>query len=99
MTRTSRMPLVSLLAVAVVGFSVSAVTPAHSGPAAARPTVKFMMKNGAKLSVNTQQEAKERLRQLAKDPAVFSDTSDKTVRVYELAPSEKAIVGRRAVSN
>ena len=29
----------------------------------------------------------------------FSDTSDKAVRVYELAPSEKAIVGRRTVSN
>ena len=90
MTRTSKMALVSLLAVAVVGFSVSAVNPAHarSGSGNASPTLKFMMKNGAKLSVNTQQEAKERLRQLAKDPAVFSDTSDKAVRVYELAPSE-----------
>ena len=96
MTRTSRMPLVSLLAVAVVGFSVSAVTPAHSGPAAARPTVKFMMKNGSQFHANTRQEA---TKQLAKDPAAFSDTSDKAVRVYELAPSEKAIVGRRTVSN
>ena len=90
MTRTSKMALLSLAAVAVVAFSVSAVNPAHarSGGGNASPTLKFMMKNGAKLSVNTQQEAKERLRQLAKDPAVFSDTSDKAVRVYELAPSE-----------
>ncbi len=90
MIRTSKMALVSLLAVAVVGFSVSAVNPAHarSGSVHSSPTLKFMMKNGAKFSVNTQQEAKERLKQLAKDPAVFSDTSDKAVRVYELAPSE-----------
>ncbi len=96
MTLTSKMTLTSLLAIAVVGFSVSAVTPAHSGPAAARPTVKFMMKNGSQFHANTRQEA---TKQLAKDPAGFSDTSDKAVRVYELAPSEKAIVGRRTVSN
>ncbi len=96
MTLTSKMTLTSLLAIAVVGFSVSAVTPAHSGPAAARPTVKFMMKNGSQFHANTRQEA---TKQLATGPAVFSDTSDKAVRVYELAPSEKAIVGRRTVSN
>ncbi len=98
MTRTSKMALVSLIAVAVVGFSVSAVTPAQArgGLGPARPTIQFMMKNGSQFHANTRQEA---TKQLAKDPAVFSDTSDKTVRVYELAPSEKAIVGRRTVSN
>ena len=98
MTRTSNMALVSLLAVAVVGFSVSAVTPAQarSGLGPARPTIQFMMKNGSQFHANTRQEA---TKQLAKDPAAFSDTSDKAVRVYELAPSEKAIVGRRTVSN
>ena len=74
MIRTSKMALLSLLAVAVVGFSISAVNPAHarSGSGNASPTLKFMMKNGAKLSVNTQQEAKKRQRQLAKDPAVYA---------------------------
>ncbi len=98
MIRTSKMALVSLLAVAVVGFSVSAVTPAQarSGLGPARPTIQFMMKNGSQFHANTRQEA---TKQLAKDPAAFSDTSDKAVRVYELAPSEKAIVGRRTVSN
>jgi len=98
MTRTSKMALVSLVAVAVVGFSISAVTPAQarSGLGPARPTIQFMMKNGSQFHANTRQEA---TKQLAKDPAAFSDTSDKAVRVYELAPSEKAIVGRRTVSN
>ncbi len=87
MTRTSKMALVSLVAVAVVGFSVSAVTPAQarSGLGPARPTIQFMMKNGSQFHANTRQEA---TKQLAKDPAGFSDTSDKAVRVYELAPSE-----------
>ena len=42
MTRTSKMTLVSLLAVAVVGFSVSAVTPAQArgGLGLARPTMQ-----------------------------------------------------------
>ncbi len=98
MTRTSKMTLTSLLAIAVVGFSVSAVTPAQarSGLGPARPTIQFMMKNGSQFHANTRQEA---TKQLAKDPAAFSDTSDKAVWEYELAPSEKAIVGRRTVSN
>ena len=98
MTRTSKMALVSLVAVAVVGFSVSAVTPAQArgGLGPARPTIQFMMKNGSQFHANTRQEA---TKQLAKDPAAFSDTSDKAVWEYELAPSEKAIVGRRTVSN
>ena len=55
MTRTSKMTLVSLLAVEVVGFSVSAVTPAQarSGLGLARPTMQFMMNNGAKFHGNT----------------------------------------------
>ncbi len=98
MTRTSKMALVSLVAVAVVGFSVSAVTPAQarSGLGAARPTSQFMMKNGSQFHANTRQEA---TKQLAKDPAASSGTSGKAVWEYELAPSEKAIVGRRTVSN
>jgi hypothetical protein len=80
----------AVIGASIFALSLIAVNPAHarSGSGNASPTLKFMMKNGAKLSVNTQQEAKERQRQLAKDPAVFSDTSDKAVRVYELAPSE-----------
>ena len=58
MTLTSKMTLTSLLAIAVVGFSVSAVTPAYSGPAAARPTVKFMMKNGSQFADNTRGETR-----------------------------------------
>ncbi len=98
MIRTSKMALVSLLAVAVVGFSVSAVTPAYarSGLGAARPTSQFMMKNGSQFHANTRQEA---TKQLAKGPAASSGTSGKAVWEYELAPSEKAIVGRRTVSN
>ncbi len=98
MTRTSKMALLSLAAVAVVGFSVSAVTPAQarSGLGAARPTSQFMMKNGSQFHANTRQEA---TKQLAKDPAASSDTSGRAVWEYELAPSEKAIVGRRTVSN
>ncbi len=98
MTRTSKMALLSLAAVAMVGFSVSAVTPAYakSGLGPARPTIQCMMKNGSQFHANTRQEA---TKQLAKDPAVFSDTSDKAVRVYELAPSENGIVRRRTVPN
>ncbi len=98
MTRTSKMALLSLAAVAVVGFSVSAVTPAQarSGLGAARPTSQFLMKNGSQFHANTRQEA---TKQLAKDPAASSGTSGKAVWEYELAPSEKAIVGRRTVSN
>ena len=82
----------------VVGLSLTAVTPAHarSGLGAARPTIQFMMKNGSQFHANTRQEA---TKQLAKDPAASSGTSGKAVWEYELAPSEKAIVGRRTVSN
>ncbi len=98
MTRTSKMALLSLAAVAVVAFSGAVDSPAYarSGLGAARPTIQFMMKNGSKLHANTRQEA---TKQLAEDPAVFSDTSNNAVWEYELAPSEKAIVGRRTVSN
>ena len=98
MTRTSNMALVSLLAVAVVAISGAIGSPAYakSGLGPARPTIQFMMKNGSQFHANTRQEA---TKQLAKDPAAFSDTSDKAVWEYELAPSEKAIVGRRTVSN
>ncbi len=96
MTRTSKMALVSLLAVAVVGFSVSAVTPAQarSGDNADSATIQFMMKNGSQFHANTRQEA---TKQLAKDPAVFSHTSHKAVRVYDFAPSGNGIVRRRTV--
>ncbi len=87
MTRTSNMALVSLLAVAVVAISGAIGSPAYakSGLGPARPTIQFMMKNGSQFHANTRQEA---TKQLAKG-----------LRVYELAPSEKAIVGRRTVSN
>ncbi len=60
MTRTSKMALVSLLAVAVVGFSVSAVTPAQarSGLGPARPTSQFMMNNGSQFHANTRGETR-----------------------------------------
>ncbi len=98
MTRISKMALVSLLAVVVVAISGAIGSPAYakSGLGPARPTIQFMMKNGSQFHANTRQEA---TKQLAKDPAASSDPSDKTVRVYELAPSEKAIVGRRTVAN
>ncbi len=98
MTRTSNMALVSLLAVAVVAISGAIGSPAYakSGLGPARPTIQFMMTNGSQFHENTRQEA---TKQLAKDPAVFSDTSDKTVRVYELAPSENGIVRRRTLPN
>ena len=47
----------SVLGIAVVGLSLTAVTPAHarSGLGAARPTSQFMMKNGSQFHANTRQ--------------------------------------------
>ena len=94
-----RKSVFAVIGASIFALSLIAVNPAHarSGSGNASPTLKFMMKNGAKLSVNTQQEAKERLRQLATDPAVTSDSREPGVWKYDLPPNGTGIVRRRTL--
>ena len=86
MTRTSKMALSSLVAVAAAAISGAVGSPAYakSGLGTARPTIQFMMKNGVKFTTNTMKEAKERLRQLAEAEA----------REHDLTHSGTGIVTR-----
>lgn len=59
MTSTSKLTLSALCAAVLVTLSLSATTPAHArgGAWMVHQNTQFMMKNGARLSINTRQEA------------------------------------------
>ena len=60
MTRTSKMALLSLVAVATVAISGAVGSPAYarSGPGPDRPTIQFMMNNGSQFNENTRGETR-----------------------------------------
>ena len=101
MNTLAKNTLTAVFGASIIALSLAAVNPAQarSGAALSSPTLKFMMKGGAKFSVNTQQEAKERQKQLATDPSVTSDSREVEVREYDLAPSGTGIVRRRTLPN
>ncbi len=95
MRMLARNTLTAVFGASIVALSLTAASPAHAG-AVGGLTAKFMMNDSSKLHTNTRQEAKK---QLATDSTVTSNSSKAGVSEYGLAPSEKAIVGRRTVSN
>ena len=95
MNTLHRKSVLAVIGASIFALSLIVVNPVHAGGGGGL-TAGFMMKNGSKLHTNTRQEAKK---QLATDSTVTSNSSKAGVSEYGLAPSEKAIVGRRSASN